>query len=152
MAEAAAVESSVVSEVHYEAPTPPVVLVRSVFYGLVAGAGLGLVVGLIAYFNWAAVPLGAGLGGVVGGVTGLVLGVVLLIVKPPVTRMLRLVVSLIAMTCVFLILSLVFGGWLIHPVGLIFLVPAGAAAWLLLPVVLRPVARDEMPGLPRQST
>ena len=132
------------------------ILVRSVFYGVAAGALVGFVIGLVAGVDDTdTLPVAlavAGFGAAFGGATGLVLGVAVLFGPRTAGTRSRALIALAAMACVLGLLWILFGvgswSWYL----LIFIVPAGPAAWFLLPMVLRPVARGEMPRLPGRST
>lgn len=140
----------------YERPGANVILVRSLLYGIGAGGLVGFVIGLVAGLDDPDVLLVAlavgGFGAVFGGATGLVLGIPILFGPRTAGTGFRVVVAVGAMICVLGLLLILFGtqswSWYL----LLFIFPAGLAAWILLPVVLRPVARGEMPKLPGQST
>ena len=136
----------------YEPPPPHVVLIRSLFYGFLAGGCLGVAVGLLATGSIYAIPIGGLWGAIPGGLTGLVLGAVLWIWEPAVSRRSRAVVSVLAMVLAYLGLFVFVGVRGFELIVVPLIAPAGLAAWFLLPVVLRPKARGEMPRLPGQST
>ena len=127
-------------------------LVRSLFYGVAAGGAFGVAVGLASTRSIYSVPVAGAWGALIGYATGLVLGLFLGLIRPKVSVLLRLLVASVAMVWVYLGLSLVLQGFPLHPGILLLVVPAGLAAWFLLPMVLRAEARGEMPRLPGQST
>lgn len=139
----------------YERPGASVILVRSVSYGVGAGAVLGFTLGLLLSLSdpapWVIGLAVSGFGAAFGGATGLVLGLLLLLGSLTARTRSRALAAVVAMTCVsgglwILIGRLPRSGYL-----LLFVVPAGLAAWFLLPVVLRPEGRGEMPKLPGHS-
>jgi tetrahydromethanopterin S-methyltransferase subunit E len=141
-----------VSGAFNEKPGANVVFVRSLFYGVAAGGAFGVAVGLASTRSIYSVPVAGGWGAFIGAATGLVLGLCLGLIRPKVSVLLRVLVASLAMLCVYLGLSLLLQGFPLHPGILLLVVPPGLAAWFLLPVVLRPEARGEMPRLPGQST
>lgn len=150
---------SSVTSPYLERPGSNVVFIRSVFYGAAAGAATALLIFSYEFFRasladlLAMIPAVAVWGAGFVAATGLVLGILLLTfkIRYPVGRWLRLTVALLASLAVFLLIRLVFGAW---PLGWPmsgFVIPPALAAWFLLPLVLRPEARNPMPTLRQQA-
>lgn len=144
-----------VNSVVHETPPSPVVFVRSLFYGIGSGGVTGGTIGTVASLpGWDSLLVGmgfAGLGALVGGTAGLILGVVVLVAGSRLTLGLRILVSALAMALVFGAIWVVAGTIPTSPWLLVFILPAGLAAWLLLPAVVRTEARAPMSRLRRQS-
>jgi hypothetical protein len=136
-----------------------VVFIRSIFYGAGAGAVVGaLVAGVASIASELAEGPGpvlvvGGFGAVFGVVTGLLLCIVVLIAGHRLrgSGWFRVLLALLAMTIVYCAIALLFQAPATHPIMVIFVVSSGVTTWFLLPIVIRPVAREQMPRLRRQS-
>jgi hypothetical protein len=136
----------------YTPPPRNVVLIRSVFVGLAAGAVIGMVfAGALSIAQAVAASdllgalwVGFLLGGTIGLFTGLVLGLVLYVIGPDYRHnsgLMRAGLALAAVACGYLALSFLAHQPLADIYTVALLIPAGVGAWFLLPIVLRPKAQ-----------
>jgi LytS/YehU family sensor histidine kinase len=136
----------------YTPPPRNVVLIRSVFLGLAAGAVIGMMfAGALSIAQAVALSdllgalwVGFLIGGTIGMFTGLVLGLVLYAIGPDYqhnSSLLRVGVAVATVVCGYVALSLLARRPLADLYTVALLIPAGVGAWFLLPIVLRPTAR-----------
>lgn len=115
------------------------------------GFTLGLLLSISDPAPWVFGLAVSAFGAAFGGVTGLVLGLVLLLGPRTAGTGSRALAAVIAMICVAGEFWVLFTGFPGGGYVLLYVIPAGIAAWFLLPVVLRPEARGQMPRHPGQS-